>query len=185
MEDTEIVELYWIRSERAIAESYKKYGAYCFAVADNILKSAEDSRECVNDTWLRAWNVIPPKRPDVLRMFFAKITRNLSLDKIRRKNAVKRGGGVGEVTAELEECVTGVVFIEDTLDEKLLSESIDGFLRGIPKRDRQFFLRRYFFAEAVSDIAKRFGASENTVSVSLHRTREKLKKHLEKEGFFV
>lgn len=185
MEDTEIVELYWTRSERAIAESEKKYGAYCFEVADNILKSVEDSRECVNDTWLRTWNVIPPKRPDVLKMFFAKITRNLSLDVIRRRNAQKRGGGVRDAVAELEECVSGVVFIEDSFDEKLLGECIDGFLRGIPKRDRQFFLRRYFYAESAKVIAKRFGTSENAVSVSLCRTRAKLKKHLEREGFFV
>lgn len=186
MEDNEIVELFWLRSERAIAESNAKYGSYCFAVADNILDSKEDSMECVNDTWLRAWNVIPPKRPDRLKLFFAKITRNLSLDKVRRKKSQKRGMGNFETALhELEECIAGDSFIDDTLDEKLMSECIEAFLQSIAKRDRQFFLRRYFFTEAVSDIASRFGVSENVVSVSLYRTRAKLKKHLEKEGFFI
>lgn len=186
LEDREIVELFWTRSERAIAESNAKYGSYCFAVADNILESKEDSMECVNDTWLRSWNVIPPKRPDKLKLFFAKITRNLSIDKIRRRTAQKRGMGNFETALnELEECISGDSFIDDALDKKLLSECIEAFLQSIAKRDRQFFLRRYFFTDAVSDIAARFGVSENAVSVSLHRTRAKLRKHLEKEGFFI
>lgn len=186
MEDREIVELFWTRSEKAIAESNAKYGPYCFAVADNILNSKEDSMECVNDTWLRSWNVIPPKRPDKLKLFFAKITRNLSIDKVRRRTAQKRGMGNFETALnELEECISGDSFIDDALDKKLLSECIEAFLQSIARRDRQFFLRRYFFTEAVSDIAERFGVSENAVSVSLYRTRAKLKKHLEKEGFFI
>lgn len=186
LEDREIVELFWTRSERAIAESNAKYGSYCFAVADNILDSKEDSMECVNDTWLRSWNVIPPKRPDKLKLFFAKITRNLSIDKVRKRTAQKRGMGNFETALnELEECISGDSFIDDALDKKLLSECIEAFLQSIAKRDRQFFLRRYFFTEAVSDIAARFEVSENAVSVSLYRTRAKLKKHLEKEGFFI
>lgn len=186
LEDREIVELFWTRSERAIAESNAKYGSYCFAVADNILDSKEDSMECVNDTWLRSWNVIPPKRPDKLKLFFAKITRNLSIDKVRKRTAQKRGMGNFETAlSELEECISGDSFIDDALDKKLLSECIEAFLQSIAKRDRQFFLRRYFFTEAVSDIAARFEVSENAVSVSLYRTRAKLRKHLEKEGFFI
>lgn len=186
MTDNEIIGLYQARSETAIAESNAKYGSYCFAVADNILNNREDSGECVNDTWLYTWNVIPPKCPDILRLFFAKITRNLSIDKLRKRTSKKRGEG--ELTLaleELEECVPGKGSVEESLDEKQLSIVIDEFLRTIPQRDRQFFLRRYFFTEAVSKIAARFKVSENVVSVSLHRTRAKLKVHLEKEGFNV
>ena len=184
--DNEIIGLYQARSETAIAESDAKYGSYCFAVADNILNNREDSGECVNDTWLYTWNVIPPKCPDILRLFFAKITRNLSIDKLRKRTSKKRGEG--ELTLaleEFEECVPDKGSVEDSLDEKHLSIIIDEFLRTIPQRDRQFFLRRYFFTEAVSKIAARFKVSENVVSVSLHRTRAKLKVHLEKEGFNV
>ena len=123
---------------------------------------------------------------EILRLFFAKITRNLSIDKLRKRTSKKRGEG--ELTLaleELEECVPGKGSVEDSLDEKQLSIVIDEFLRTIPQRDRQFFLRRYFFTEAVSKIAARFKISENVVSVSLHRTRAKLKIHLEKEGFNV
>lgn len=184
--DKEIIGLYQARSETAIAESNAKYGAYCFAVADNILNSREDSDECVNDTWLHTWNVIPPKCPDKLRLFFAKITRNLSVDRLRKMTSKKRGKG--ELTLaleELEECVPGKGSVEETVDEKHLSILIDEFLRTVPKRDRQFFLRRYFFTETVSEIASRFDVNENVVSVSLHRTRTKLRSHLEKEGFNV
>ena len=184
--DNEIIGLYQARSETAIAESDAKYGSYCFAVADNILNNREDSGECVNDTWLYTWNVIPPKCPDILRLFFAKITRNLSIDKLRKRTSQKRGEGEFTLALEeLEECVPDRGSVEDSLDEKHLSIVIDEFLRTIPQRDRQFFLRRYFFTEAVSKIAARFKVSENVVSVSLHRTRAKLKVHLEKEGFNV
>lgn len=184
MEDIEIIRLYRERSESAIAESGKKYGAYCFTVANNILASTEDSEECVNDTWLHTWNVIPPKCPDRLKMFFAKITRSLSIDKLRYRSAKKRGSGECSLALdELKECVSGGDHVDDKLDERLLSECIDTFLREIPQRDRQFFLLRYFFTESVSKIAARFGMSENAVSVSLHRTRTKLKERLQKEEF--
>lgn len=184
MTDTEIIGLYNARSETAIAESNAKYGAYCFAVADNILNDREDSNECVNDTWLYTWNVIPPKRPDRLKLFFAKITRNLSIDRLRKMSAKKRGEGeLALALEELEECVPDKSRVEEAVDERRLSAVIDEFLRTVPTRDRQFFLRRYFYTEAVSKIAARFKVSENVVSVSLHRTRAKLKVHLEKEGF--
>lgn len=184
MEDIEIIRLYQNRSENAIAESDKKYGAYCFTVANNILADNEDSEECVNDTWLHTWNVIPPKCPDRLKMFFAKITRGLSIDKLRNRNRKKRGEGELVLALdELRECVPAGGHVEDSFDEKLLSECIDAFLREIPKRDRQLFLLRYFFTEPVSKIALRLGMSENSVSVTLHRTRAKLKEHLKKEEF--
>ena len=184
MEDNEIIELYNSRNEKAIAESDKKYGAYCFAVANNILSNNEDSGECVNDTWLHTWNIIPPQYPERLKMFFAKITRNLSINKLKSRNAKKRGEGEFSLALEeLEECVPGGSSVENSVDEKLLTECITAFLSELPKRDRQLFLRRYFFTEAVSEIASRFEMSENAVSVSLYRTRAKLKVFLEKEGF--
>ena len=186
MEDMEIIDLYNSRNEKAIAESDKKYGAYCFAVANNILFNNEDSMECVNDTWLRTWNMIPPQYPERLKMFFAKITRNLSINKLKSRNAKRRGEGEPALALdELEECVPGGSSVESGVDEKLLAECITAFLSELPKRDRQLFLRRYFFTEAVSEIASRFEMSENAVSVSLYRTRAKLKIFLEKEGFDI
>ena len=186
MEDSEIIALYMARSEMAIAESDSKYGAYCFSVAYNILSDNEDSAECVSDTWLHTWNVIPPQCPVCLKMFFAKITRNLSIDKLKKRSARKRGGGEFAIALdELNECVSGKECVENSFDEKLLTEAIESFLRKIPKRDRQIFLRRYFFTSSVQEIASHFGISESTVYVSLHRTRKKLKKFLEKEGFNV
>lgn len=183
--DSEIIGLYRERSKRAIEESGAKYGAYCYKVANNILCSREDSEECVNDTWLCAWNTIPPKCPERLKMFFAKITRNLSLDRLRREGAKKRGGGETALSIEeLSECIPGNDRPDEALDKKLLEECINRFLKGISRRERQIFLRRYFFAEPVSDIAKGFGITENAASVSLCRTREKLREHLKKEGFF-
>ncbi|MGN0636940.1 MAG: RNA polymerase sigma factor [Huintestinicola sp.] len=185
MNDTQIIRLYQSRDEKAIEESDKKYGFYCFAVADNILSSREDSEECVSDTWLRSWRIIPPKCPEVLKMFFAKITRSLAIDVIRRKKAVKRGAGqLCEVLGELEECISGRETVESELDRKLLCQCVNRFLSELPQRERNYFLRRYFFAETVKDIAKRYKVSENLVSVTLHRTRGRLKDSLTKEGFF-
>lgn len=184
LSDSEIIGLYRKRSKQAIEESDAKYGAYCYAVANNILCSREDSEECVNDTWLCAWNAIPPKCPEILKMFFAKITRNLSLDRLRREGAKKRGGGEFTLSVdELGECIPDSSGVEDDFDAKLLGDCVNRFLRTVPLRDRQIFLRRYFFTEAVSDIAKRCGITENAASVSLHRTREKLREYLRKEGF--
>ena len=186
MEDIEIIELYQNRSEKAIAESDKKYGAYCFTVANNILANKEDSGECVNDTWLHTWNIIPPQYPERLKMFFAKITRNLSINRLKSKNTQKRGSGeLALAIDELEECVPDNSSVENIIDEKLLTECIRTFLKKIPQRDRQLFLLRYFYTESVTNIASRYKLSENTVSVSLYRTRKKLKDHLEKEGFSV
>ena len=186
MEDIEIIKLYNSRNEKAIAESDKKYGAYCLAVANNILFNNEDSRECVNDTWLHTWNIIPPQYPERLKMFFAKITRNLSINKLKSRNSKMRGEGeLALALDELEECIPGGSSVESSVDEKLLAECINAFLSELPKRDRQLFLRRYFFTESVSEIALRFEMSENAVSVSLYRTRAKLKIFLEKEGFDI
>lgn len=184
MEDSQIIELYWQRDMEAISETAKLYGAYCFTIADNILGSAEDAEECVNDTWLNTWNAIPPQRPKALRMFLATITRNLAFDRFRARKAEKRGGGEIElVLDELAECVAGGPDVEAAYEGKELGRCVQRFIRSLPEREGNVFVRRYFFTEPVSDIAKRYSLSENHVMVLLSRTRKKLKTHLLKEGY--
>ena len=185
MEDSQIVELYWQKNTYAIKETDSKYGAYCFTIADNILHNKEDSEECVNDTWLNAWNAIPPQKPAKLRMFLAKITRNLSFNRFIAQSAEKRGGGeIVLVLDELAECLADESDVESEYAAKELGECIRLFVRALPERDGNVFLRRYFFTEPVAEIARRYGLTENNVMVILSRTRKKLKKHLIKEGFF-
>lgn len=184
MEDCQIVELYWQKNADAISETTNKYGAYCFAIADNILNNIEDSEECVNDTWLQAWNAIPPQRPNVLRMFLAKITRNLSLNRFNARNAEKRGGGtITVVFDELVECLSSGTNVEDAYEIKELEQCIQRFVQALSERDGNVFVRRYFFTEPVTVIAKRYGLTENNVMVILSRLRKKLKHKLKKEGY--
>lgn len=184
MEDSRIIDLYWQRDSDAILESSRKYGAYCFAVADNILHSTEDSEECVNDTWLRAWDAMPPQRPNKLRMFLAKITRNLAFDRFRAKRAEKRSGGeVPLILEELTECLTSGTDVEVMYEGKELGQCIRRFVRRLPERDGNVFARRYFYTEPVAVIARRYGLTENHVMVILSRTRKKLKRELREEGY--
>ena len=184
MEDSQIVELFWRKDPEAISEAAKKYGAYCFAAAENILHAPEDSEECVNDTWLHAWNAIPPQRPGVLRLFLARIVRNLALDRFHARNAQKRGGGeIALVLDELGECLGGGPDAEAAYEAKELRESIRRFVEALPEREGNVLVRRYFFAEPVAEIAGRYGLSENHVMVILSRTRKKLRAHLLKEGY--
>ena len=184
MEDKTIIDLYWKRSENAIAETSKKYGGYCFSIANNILNSMEDSEESVNDTWLAAWNTMPPKRPDILAVFLGKITRYISLDRWRNRTAAKRGGGeVPLVLDELAECVAGRETVELQYLHKELAEVINQFLRTLPEHERKVFVCRYWYMDSIEDISKRFEFSESKVASMLYRIRGKLKDTLEKEGF--
>lgn len=184
MEDHQIIELFWQRNQDAVSAAADKYGAYCFAIAENILHRAEDSEECVNDTWLHAWNAMPPQRPAVLRMFLAKITRSLSLDRFQARNAKKRGGGeIPLILEELAECLDSGADTEAACADKELGQSIASFVRKLPERSGNILVRRYFFAEPVADIARRYNLSENHVMVILSRSRRKLKAHLMQEGF--
>ena len=159
--------------------------SYCFAIANNILHNKEDSEECVNDTWFSAWNVMPPQRPIKLRLFLAKITRNLSFNRFQAQSAKKRGGGeIHLVLDELAECIAHESDTENEYMAKELGESIRLFVRTLPERDGNIFIRRYFFTEPISIIANRYQMSENNVMVVLSRTRKKLKAHLEKEGLY-
>ena len=184
MLDSQIVQLYWDRDERAIPETAAAYGGYCFTIAHNILDSTQDAEECVNDTWLRAWNAIPPHRPSVLSAFLGRITRNLALQLFRRDHARKRGGGeIDLVFEELSECVSGSESAEQLADALALKEAIRDFLSALPVRKRKIFVLRYWYAESVAQIARRMRMSENSVSVTLHRLRAALRAHLEERGF--
>ena len=185
MDDSRIIELYWQRNSDAIAASEERYGAYCRAISARILHSPEDVEECVNDTWLRAWNTIPPQRPQSLKLFLGRITRNLSFNRWQEQAAAKRGGQeTALVLDELAECLESETDVEDEVLFRELRACIRSFVRSLPEREGGVFARRYFFAEPVAAIARQYGMTENHVMVMLSRTRRKLKKRLSKEGFF-
>lgn len=186
MEDSRIVELYWQRSADAITETHAKYGSYCYAIARNILSSAQDAEECVNDTWLGAWNAMPTHRPERLGPFVGKITRSLACNRYNALRAEKRGGGeLPLVLEELGDCVPAAPSAAQAAEDRELERALDRFLHTLPERACNIFLRRYWFAEPVADIAARYGLNRNTVKTSLFRSREKLRKYLEKEGIVL
>lgn len=183
MDDNGIIGLYWERSERAITETANKYNGYCYSIAYNILANKEDSEESVSDTWLTAWNVIPPRRPSVLTAFLGKITRHISIDRWRVRTAQKRGGGeVAVALDELGECVSGGLTPEQAVERKELVTSFNRFLDTLSETERSVFLCRYWYLDTVPAIAVNFGFSKSKVTSMLHRTRKKLRVHLEKEG---
>lgn len=182
MDDKGIVELYFARSENAIQETAAKYGGYCYTIAFNILSSREDAQECVNDTYLAAWNSIPPKRPAVLSAFLGKISRYISLDRWKSRSRVKRGGGeLPLCLEELDECVSGKESVEDAVFRKELLAGINRFLGQLSDVERRVFLCRYWYMASVADISRRFGFSQSKVTSMLHRTRGKLNTFLQKE----
>lgn len=184
MDDEKIIKLYWDRNEEAITESERKYGTYCAAIAKNILGSNHDAEECVNDTWLKAWQSMPPHRPNLLSVFLGKITRNLSLSRWRYASAEKRGSGQRElVLEELEQVISGKDSVEQEIDRKELLGAINAFLTALPEKKRSIFLCRYWYMDSVGEIALRFGMTENAVSVTLNRLRKKLKEYLLEGGF--
>lgn len=183
MEDDAIIQLFWERSEQAIEETRIKYGKYCRSIAFNVLGSAEDSEECVNDTYLRLWNSIPPDRPQILPAFIGRITRNLALDRVRARSAGRRGGGETALALdELGECVSGGDELGRIEDSREIVSALNGFLETLSVVERGVFMRRYWSVESVADIAERYGMSVSKTASMLHRMRGKLKKHLLKEG---
>ena len=184
MEDQGIIKLYFQRDQQAIVETDRKYGAYCYSIAYNILSNREDSEESVSDTYWAAWRSMPPKKPGILQSFLGKITRNLSIDRWRSRNAGKRGGGeIMLALEELENCVSGGETPEAVLHRRELAALINRFLGSLPETERSVFLCRYWYLDSVSEIAGHFGFSEGKVTSMLHRQRTKLKKLLEKEGW--
>ena len=183
MEDREIVELYWQRSEEAIPASAARYGAYCRTVAYNILESGEDAEECVNDTWLSAWNAMPDKRPSRLGAFLAKITRNGAISRALEKTRLKRGGGqIPLALDELEECVPGGCDPEKALERLELERALRRFVSGLPETERRVFLARYWYLAPVAEIADKLGFTQSKTAGMLHRTRKKLQRLLQEEG---
>lgn len=184
MEDTEIVELYWNRDEQAIRETDDKYGHYCFKTAYRILFDNMDAQECVNDTWLTAWNHIPPERPVRLKYYLVKITRNIAMNLFRKNSAEKRGGT--ETEAALQELENVLSNNNDPEKEFLASElhrAVQVFLKKLSAKERNVFIRRYFYFETGKEIAEKYGISENNINVILNRVRRKLRDNLLKEGY--
>ena len=186
MLDHKIIALYHARDESAIAATAEVYGHYCYAIAYRILQNPEDAQECVNDTYWNAWRSIPPHRPTRLATYLGKITRNLALDRLKRMNAQKRGGGPTEsALAELENCIPASKGLDQLADEMALADAITRFLRAQPRTARNIFVGRYWHLYSIADLARAYGMSESNVASLLFRMRNKLKRHLEKEGICV
>lgn len=183
MEDKEIVDLYWQRSENAISETENKYGKYCYSIARSILYSNEDSEECVNDTYMRAWNSMPQHRPSVLKTFLGKITRNLALNRYRLLTADKRNlGQMPLALDELQECIPGGDNTAGIADDVVLVEVFNRFLGSLPAQRRKIFMRRYWYLSSIKEISTDYGMGESRVKMSLMRSRNELKALLETEG---
>lgn len=183
MDDNAILDLYFARSEQAIVETDRKYGSYCYSIANHILLSPPDAEESVNDTYYTAWKLIPPQRPQRFGSFLGKLTRNLSIDRWRKNTAGKRGGGETQLLLdELAECVTGAESPETDLLRKELSAALNRFLRSLPEQNRRIILLRYYCANSQAEIAQKTGLSQNQVKYILQRTRNGLAKALKKEG---
>ncbi len=185
MEDGQIIDLYWNRDQRALRETEGKYGRLLHSIAWNLLHSREDSEECVNDTYLRAWEAIPPARPGAFRTWLGQITRNLSLDRWKRRRAEKRGGGAEVLLGELEDCLPAPGGPERAAEDGELAELLSAFLRGLPREGRAIFLRRYWYGQSVAEVAEDLGCGEGKVKSSLFRSRKALRAYLEKEGIAV
>ena len=184
MEDAEIVELYWARDEDAVGQTKTKYGAYLNRVAYNILSDLEDSQECVSDTLLAAWRSMPDNRPKNLRTYLGKITRQVSIDLYRRRNRMKRYASEYAISLEeLGDSFTDGRTPEDELNARLLTETVNCFLRTLPDEARNTFIGRYYFFDSVKNVARYCGMSESKCKSMLYRTRQSLKVYLQKEGF--
>ena len=182
MEDSAIIELYWRRDEEAVARTREAYGPRLRRLAENIVKSPEDAEECENDTYLRAWEHIPPQRPARFFPWLAKVCRNLALGRLERAGAEKRTAALTEWTAELDACVPDPL-ADRVFEARELGRTLSAFLRTLPETDRALFARRYFLCESLREAAAALGLSESKAKSSLFRSRNNLRSYLEKEGF--
>ena len=185
MEDSAIIDLYWARDQLAIAASDEKYGALCRSLSQNILFNREDAEECVNDTWHRAWDTMPPQRPGSLRAYLARIVRNLSIDRWRARKARKRGGGLEVLLSELEDCVPVSSSAEEEAEARRVTDCIDRWLDTLPKTDRVAFVRRYWYGQRVDELAVQLGSTPKQMAQRLFRLRGSLRRALEKEGIVL
>ena len=182
LDDRKIIELFFERSEQAIIELSDKYGSVCSKVAFNILNNKQDAEECVNDAYLGTWNTIPPQNPNPLLSYVCRIVRNLAIKKYHSNTAAKRNSIYDVALGELEDCIPSSTLIEDEFNAIETARIIDDFLKTLDQDNRIMFVRRYWHSDSIEDLAKLFGTSNHNISVRLSRTREKLKKHLIKEG---
>lgn len=186
MKDTDIIELYWKRSENAIKETSVKYGKYCLKIALNILNNDKDSEECVNDTYFKIWNNIPPQRPDNFMAYIGRITRNTALDKYKSISRKKRSNGQTEaVLEELTNCIPSCNNTENIADNMVLTDVFNSFLSSLPTETRKIFMRRYWYMSSIKEIARDFNYSESKVKMLLLRARNELRTLLEKEGLNI
>ncbi len=183
MEDTEIIELYFRRNEAAIAETAAKYGAFCHSIAQNILSIDADAEECVNDTYLRTWNSIPPQKPVKLGAWLGRVVRNIAYDLWKKNHRQKRYSGIEELLNELKDCIPSPVTVEHEIEEQELTEVINIWLASLSKKDRILFVRRYWNGEAVNVLAQKTGISSTNMAKRMYRLRQNLKSTLEKEGY--
>ncbi len=183
MDDSKIIELYFERDKSAITQTKDKYGKLLYSVSYNILQTREDAEECENDTYMAAWECIPPNNPQVLSAFLSRITRNLSFKKLRQQTTQKRGGG--NATLPLDELVNSIPDSTNAITQLELTEILNAFLRSLPTRERQVFICHYWYCDSIKDIARQFGFTQSKVKMMLLRTRNKLLTHLEKEEVFI
>jgi len=186
MDDNSILDLYFMRSESAISETAIKYGKYCNTIAMNILQNNENAEECVNDTYFKVWNAIPPERPSIFSAFIGKITRNLSLNKYKEQRTQRHGGGeIPLILDELEGCLPSDRSVEAEVESNAVIEAINAFLNSIDAENRIIFVRRYWYADSIVSIAARFQMSESKIKSIMFRTRNRLRDYLEKEGITI
>jgi RNA polymerase sigma-70 factor (ECF subfamily) len=182
LEDEEIVRMYWDRDENAITVTDVKYGKLCRSIACNILGNSEDAKECVNDAYLNLWNSIPPQRPQILSSYLAKLVRNISFNMYKKNRAQKRGGGQLPLILEEIQELSGEATPENELEKSEITEILNDFLEELAPEKRIMFVRRYWYADSVKDIAKAMSLTENNVSVTLNRLRSRLRDYLEERG---
>ena len=183
MEDREIIALYFARSEDAISETDKKYGKYCHYIAYRILNDNEDAREIVNDTYLKVWDTVPPKNPSPFKSYLGMISRQFSINAYIQKRRQKRGGQIPLMLVELAECLPAESSPADETEALAIRDALNRFIRSLPEQTQKVFVRRYWYASSIDEIAKEYGMNKNSVGVTLMRTREKLREFLKKEGF--
>ncbi len=185
MEDAEIVDLYWQRDQQAIAETDKKYGAYCQHIAYAVCSDRLDAEECVNDTWLRAWGAMPDKRPTVLATFLGKITRNLAINRFQRRTRKKRGGGETELALEeLEDCIPAALDVERRYELQEFRQAIGRFVSGLSETEQKVFVARYWYLCPVEEIARRLQISSSKTKSMLFRLRNRLRLYLKEEDLW-
>ena len=185
MDDQSIIELFIKRDENAIKESKEKYGKYCARIASNILSVSEDVEECLNDTWISAWNRIPPLIPVSLKAFYGKLVRDISLDKYRASHAKKRYNGLITILDELSDCIPSGQDVQKSLEQKELSEKINCWLGSLPKEDRILFIKRYYYGETVKSLALVMNCTENQMAQRMMKLRNGLKSYLKAEGVIL